>query len=74
MSISDEVLSLNQIAPEILKKSGIDQRAYFDYIYELRSAYPVVHREVGLDLSNEMLRKYNEIYWDLLFGEKYLLQ
>lgn len=74
VSISDEVLSLNQIAPEILKKSGIDHRAYFDYIYELRSVYPVVHREIGLDLSNEMLRKYNEIQWDLLFGEKYLLQ
>lgn len=74
VTISDECISLNQVAPEILKKSGIKHRAYFDYIYNLRDVYPVIHKEIELELTNEDLRMYSEIQWDLLFGERYLLQ
>lgn len=73
-SISEEWISTNQIAPEILRKSGVSYNAYFDYIYSLRKNYPVIHKSVTLDLDNEELQLYNAIEWDLLFGRDYLLQ
>lgn len=73
-SIKQDFLSMNQIAPEILRKSGIEYSPYYDFIYQLRDEYPVLHKELGVDLQDENINLYHRIYWDLLFGERYLLQ
>lgn len=74
VTIEEEYISLNQIAPEILRLSGIRYNPYFDYICNLRKQYPVIHKEVITDVMTEELQMYNKIQWDLLFGEKYLLK
>lgn len=73
-SIEEEYLSLCQVAPEILKKSGIQYHSYYDYIYQLRKNYPVIHKAFGIDLQNPEIQKYNCIQWDLLFGDRLLLE
>ncbi len=71
--IHEEYISLSQVAPELLRKSGISYSAYFDYIYQLRQNYPVTHKNVISDTDNPELQLYKKIQWDFLFGEKYLL-
>ena len=74
VSVEQEWLSMNQIAPEILRKSGVLYNAYFDYIYSLRNNYPVIHKNVIDNWECEELQLYNAIQWDLLFGWDYLLR
>lgn len=73
-SIQEEYLSLSQVAPEILQKSGIPYRAYYDYIYQLRKEYPVTHKNITENTDNENLQTYRKIQWDLLRGQRYLLK
>lgn len=72
--ITEEFISTSQIAPEILRKAGIEYRSYFDFIYQIRKSFPVTHKNVINSLENEQLQLYNKIQWDLLFGKRYLLQ
>ncbi|MBQ3509767.1 MAG: LTA synthase family protein [Peptococcaceae bacterium] len=75
VSIEQEYISMNQIAPEILKRTGISYRAYFDYIRTLQENWPVLQKEItGENVSDETLKLYQTIQYDLLFGEKYLLE
>lgn len=73
ISIDSEYITPNQIAPQILNDAGISYNNYFDYIYSLREKYPVLHKEFGVDMDNEMVKKYELLQYDLLFGEKYIL-
>lgn len=71
--ISDEYISISQIPCEILKKSGIPHNAYFDFIYEVRQKYPVVHREFTPEFDDAPeLYLYHKVTWDLTAGRKYL--
>lgn len=72
-SIEEDAISTSQIAPEILRKAGISHSAYFDYIYQLRETYPITQKEFVEDITSEQLNLYNQIQWDLLHGERYLL-
>lgn len=72
-SIAETYLSLSQVAPEILHKSGIQYRAYYDYIYKLRQEYPITHKNITKSVDSESLKTYQRIQWDLLQGNRYLL-
>lgn len=68
-----EYMTPNQLAPQILNDAGIKHSSYFDYIYSLREVYPVIHKEFGIPEDDELIKKYELIQYDLLFGKKYLL-
>lgn len=72
-SIEEEYISLSQVAPEILRKSGIDYRAYYDYIYQLRKKYPITHKNMISNTDTKELKTYEKLQWDLLQGQRYLL-
>ena len=73
--IADNYISISQIPCEILKKSGIPHSAYFDFIYEIRQKYPVVHREFTPEFDNDPdLYLYHKVTWDLTAGRKYLFK
>ncbi len=73
IEISQEYMTPNQIAPQILRDSQIEYSSYFDYIYSLRDELPILHKEFVEDTNNNDLEKYNMIQYDLLFGKKYLI-
>lgn len=72
-SIDEEYISLSQVAPEILRKSGIEYRAYYDYIYQLRKSYPITHKNIISNTDTPELKTYEKLQWDLLQGQRYLL-
>lgn len=74
IEIGEEYITPNQIAPQVLKDAGAEYSSYFDYIYSLRNKYPVIHREFGINSEDEEIKKYNEIQYDILFGERYLVE
>lgn len=73
IDIVSEYMTPNQIAPQILMDAGISYSSYFDYMYNLRSKYPIVHKEFSIDMNDEMIKKYKLLQYDLLFGSKYIL-
>lgn len=74
ITIDEEYITPNQIAPQILRDAEIDYSSYFDFIYSLREKYPVIQKEFGIDQNDEMIKKYEEVQYDLLFGEQYLIE
>ena len=74
IEIGQEYITPNQIAPQILRDAEIDYSSYFDFIYSLREKYPVIQKEFGIDQNDEMIKKYEEVQYDLLFGEQYLIE
>lgn len=73
ININSQYITPNQIAPQVIKDAGISYSSYFDYIYNLRKKYPVIHKESGVNMDDEMIKKYELLQYDLLFGDKYLL-
>lgn len=63
----------NQLAPQILRDAEIKHNSYFDYIYGLREEYPIIHKEFLNNDDNKALRDYYLIQYDIIFGEKYLI-
>lgn len=74
INIGAEYITPNQLAPQVLKDSGINYSNYFDYIYDLRNKYPIIHKDFGINTEDEMIRKYELLQYDLLFGDKYILK
>ncbi len=74
INIDSEYISPAQLAPQVLRDAGVEYSSYFDYIYSLRSKYPVVHKEFGIDENDEDIIRYGEIQYDVLFGEGYMLE
>ncbi len=70
----NECITPNQIAPQILRDAEVEHSSYFDYIYSLRSKYPIIHREFGTDRNDEIIKLYGEVQYDVLFGEQYLVK
>lgn len=62
----------NQIAIQILRDANIKHHSYFDYIYQLREKYPVIHQEFTDIIDNGDLDIYMFIQYDILFGNRYL--
>lgn len=73
INVDSEYISPNQIATQVLRDSGIEYNSYFDYIYSLRDKYPIVHKEFDIDTNDELIKNYELIQFDLLFGEKYII-
>lgn len=72
IEVAAEYITPNQLAPQILRDSGIKYSAYFDFIYSLRERWPVIHKEF-IPQPDELIKKYEMIQYDVLFGKKYLL-
>lgn len=72
--IPQKYITPNQLAPQILRDAEIEYSSYFDYIYSLRDSYPVVHREFGINREDSKIKLYGEMQYDVLFGEKYLVE
>ncbi len=64
----------NQLAPQILRDAEIEHSSYFDYIFSLRDKYPVIHKEFLSNWDRDELRDYYLLQYDLIFGNKYLLE
>ncbi len=73
IEIGEDYITPNQIAPQILRDAEVEYSSYFDFIYSLREIYPVVQKEFGIDANNEFIKKYEEVQYDVLFGEQYLV-
>ena len=73
INVENEILSLSQIAPQILSDAEICHRSYFDFLLALRSEYPIIHQEFPIK-KGSMLDLYESVQYDILFGEQYLLK
>jgi phosphoglycerol transferase MdoB-like AlkP superfamily enzyme len=74
IEIGEDYITPNQLAPQILKDAEIDYSDYFDFIYSLREAYPVIQKEFGVPAEDEEIKKYELVQYDVLFGKGYLLE
>lgn len=74
LSVDEEYISLAQLAPQILRDSGVSYSAYFDALYDLRDTYPVVHPAWEIDVTSPEIKRLYSIEYDLIFGRKYLLE
>lgn len=74
ISVEPKYITPNQIAAQIMHDSKIPHSGYFDYIFNLRNSYPVVHKEF-IDVDNTSnLDLYKFIQYDLLFGNRWLVE
>ncbi len=73
IDINEQYITPNQIAPQVLRDSGVKYSSYFDFVYSLREPYPVIQKEFSIPSEDELIKKYEMVQYDLLFGKKYLL-
>ena len=69
-----KIISPSHISYEILKDAGIKYPNYFNILTQLEAVYPIMHLK-GTDLvnpDNELVKDYQIIQYDLLFGKQYL--
>ncbi|GAA0077163.1 hypothetical protein UT300005_15410 [Clostridium sp. CTA-5] len=74
INIGNDYITPNQLAHQVLKDAGISYSSYFDYIYDLRKKYPIVHKSFNIDANDEMIKKYQLMQYDMLFGKQYILK
>lgn len=73
-SIENNYISLNQITIEVLEKSGIKYRPYYDILNNIREKAPIMHKEIeNIDKADVYLNMYEKINWDMIYGKRYLL-
>lgn len=66
-----ELITPNQLAPQLLIDSGIAHSNYYNYIYSLRDTYPVIHQEF-IDVNQTTdLDLYRMIIYDIMFGNQW---
>lgn len=73
IEIGSDYISPCQLASQVLIDAGIKHSSYFDYIYSIRSKYPILKREFIDNMDTEEIKKYNIMQYDLMFGERYLI-
>ncbi len=69
-----KIISPSHISYEILKDSGVKYPNYFNILSKLETVYPIMHLK-GMDLvdpNDELVKDYQLIQYDLLFGKQYL--
>ncbi len=68
------IISPSHIAYEILNDAGVSHPNYFNILPELESTYPILHLKNMdiVDPESELVKDYQLIQYDLLFGNKYL--
>lgn len=69
-----EYITPNQIAAQIMHDSGIEHSSYYNYIYNLRESYPVIHKEYCNVEDNPDLDIYRMIQYDIMFGKQYFYE
>ncbi len=69
----EESITPNQLAARMLRDAEVEHSSYFDYIYFLGESYPVIHKEF-VDASGEDFDLYRFIQYDMMFGERYLIE
>lgn len=73
INIGEELMSLSQIAPQIIQDAGIKHGAYFDFMYEFRKRYPILQKEFPIE-GDDFVKLYEKIQYDYLLGEQYLME
>lgn len=74
LTLDLEYMSLSQLAPQILRDSGVSYSAYFDALYTVRNTYPVIQKSWDIDVNSPEIQRLYMIEYDLIFGKKYLLE
>jgi phosphoglycerol transferase MdoB-like AlkP superfamily enzyme len=74
MDSFSKIVSPSHIAYQILKDSGVKYPNYFNVLPELETKFPVLHQQTinTVDVNNPLIKDYQLIQYDLLFGKKYL--
>lgn len=69
-----EIVSPSHIAYEILRDAGVKYPNYFNILPALEKTYPVMHMQKKdiVDAESSLVKDYQLIQYDLLFGKKYL--
>ncbi|EYE88715.1 sulfatase [Fervidicella metallireducens AeB] len=70
----NQLISPAQIAFEILTDSEVKYPNYFNILKEIRAKYPIMHNNLKekVNSEDEIVKKYEMIQYDLLFGKQYL--
>lgn len=69
-----KILSPSHISYEVLKDAGVKYPNYFNILTQLENSYPIMHQK-GMDLvdpNDELVKDYQLIQYDLMFGKQYL--
>lgn len=68
------VISPSHVGYEILKDAGVIYPSYFNILSQLEAKFPILHLKniEKVDVSDELVKDYRLIQYDLLFGKKYL--
>lgn len=74
MRTYSNVISPSHISYEILKDSGVNYPNYFNILPQLEATFPILHLKNmdKVDANNELIKDYQSIQYDMLFGKKYL--
>lgn len=71
INFGTDYITPNQIAAQMVIDSGIKHYSYYDYIYDFRKFYPILHKEF-VNINSEDFDIYKFIQYDILFGNRYL--
>lgn len=74
MRTFDKIVSPSHIGYEVLKDAGVKFPNYFNILPQLEATYPIMHLQgMGMiDTESDLVKDYQLIQYDLLFGKKYL--
>lgn len=69
-----ESITPNQLAAQLMVDSGIEYSGYYDYIYSLRTEFPVLHLEQQNAEQMSKLDTYRMIQYDIMFGNHWFFE
>ncbi|MBR3276647.1 MAG: LTA synthase family protein [Eubacterium sp.] len=69
-----EYLSPNFLGVSLIMDAGIKHNSYWDYLYHLRDVMPIMNRNVAGEITVPEIDDYNNIQYDIMFGQRFLLQ
>ena len=73
MRTFDKIISPAHLSYEVLKDAEADFPNYFNILPKLEEKYPVLHLQIpdSIDKNSQLIKDYEMIQYDLLFGHKY---
>ncbi len=69
-----EYLSPNYLGVSLIMDAGIAHSSYWDYLYHLRDVMPIMNRNLVGEIDSPEIDDYNNIQYDIMFGQRFLLQ
>ncbi len=76
MNKFEEVVSPVQLSYDILKSANLIFPSYFNILDLMREKHPVLHQAFPekIDMEDELIKEYNFIQYDILFGKQHLTE